>query len=278
MAIWSTAKQLQTVVFRVFRMSLNSNHIITVFILLKRIWQVSAVMTVLFFSLWGCSDSQVESRPSGKLLIDKADILADVAESVENHLHLIRDRYDVEVVLATVESTGAQETIQDLTARLFTQWDVGRKNEGRGLLLILSDSEKEVRIEVGLALEGVFTDFFTGYIENKQLKSYFLSNQLSLGLIAVLEEIEVRAELLSRGDASSERIDTMDMRFLSSGGGADLELESYRAERVVTAGSRYPAGGTPDQAWQTLIQSWRDKNRDPNMINSQKVDTKLRDG
>lgn len=102
-------------------------------------------------------------------MIDEVGILVAVSESAERSLSHIRQDYGIEVVLAVVKSTGDRETLQEMAARLFTEWDVGRKYDGRGLLLLISDGEKEVRIEVGLALEGIFTDLFTGYIEDRQL-------------------------------------------------------------------------------------------------------------
>lgn len=218
----------------------------------------------MFFGLLACSSQDQDIRPDDVLLLDNAQLLADVAESLENQLHHIADNYGVEVVLATVPGTGS-ETIKEMSARLFTIWSVGREYSGNGLLLLLAEGEKEVRLEVGLALEGVFTDLFTGYIEDKQLKSYFLSNQLEIGLIAVLEEIEARAALMLRNSASVDQINALDMRFLSAGGGADVELSNYRSTHVARANKRYPAGRSPDEAWQTLLQSWRDKNRDPDL-------------
>jgi len=168
-------------------------------------------------------------------------------------------------VLATVKSTGGPETLREMAARFFMEWDVGRNHEGRGLLLLLDDDEKEVRIEVGLALEGIFTDLFTGYIENKQLKSYYLSGQLEIGLLAILEEIEARANLMALSNASSESISSRDLKFLSAGAGADVDLKDYAEDTVISNSGNYPAGETPEQAWQILLQSWRDKNRDPDV-------------
>lgn len=219
----------------------------------------------LLFSLSGCFDNEKTERSKDVLILDNAGVLQDISESVEKQLFHIRRDYDLEVVLATVTTTGKNETLQEMTARLFSQWHVGRNNDGRGLLLLLVDREKEIRIEVGLALEGVFTDLFTGYIENKQLKSYYLSGQLEIGLVAVLEEIEARANLMATDEATANRINSRDLKFLSSGGGADVELTKYEPVPVVDADRRYPAAQSPDEAWQTLIQSWRDKNRNPDI-------------
>lgn len=223
-----------------------------------------SIVIFLVITQVGCSGDRDYARPEA-LLFDQAEILGEIEESVERTLYHLRNDYGVEVVLATVNSTGGSETLREMTARLFTDWDVGRNYQGQGLLLLLDDDEKEARIEVGLALEGIFTDLFTGYIENKQLKPYYLSGQLEIGLIAILEEIEARANLMALGNASSESINGRDLKFLSAGGGADVDLKEYVIDTVISKSGNYPAGETPEQAWQILLQSWRDKNRDPDV-------------
>ena len=219
----------------------------------------------MLMSLGGCSDHQNKERPADVLILDEIGILQEISESVEKQLVHIRRDYDLEVVLAAVTTTGEKETLKEMTARLFSQWHVGRNYDGRGLLLLFVDREKEIRIEVGMALEGVFTDLFTGYIENKQLKSYYLSDQLEIGLVAVLEEIEARASLMARDEATPNRINSRDLKFLSSGGGADVALSDYEPAAITDVARQYPAAQSPDEAWQTLIQSWRDKNRNPDI-------------
>ncbi|MEJ2057098.1 MAG: TPM domain-containing protein [Desulfofustis sp.] len=218
------------------------------------------VVTVLI----ACGEAANEQR-AGRLLIDRAGVLEDISESTLNYLTHIRDDYQVEIVLATLPEIEPDERLSQLTAHLFSEWDVGRRYGGRGLLLILADKEKEVRIEVGSELEHVFTDLFTGYIETKQLTSYYRSGQLNIGLLAVLEEIEARAQLVSLDKVDSDRIRERDEMFLSGGGGADLTLEALPETAEINSDRSYPAGETPDDAWQTLIRSWRERNRNPDI-------------
>ena len=219
---------------------------------------------MLFFLLYasGCEAPSGPER-DGRLLIDEVGTLDQIAESTRKQLALIRDEYQIEVVLAVIPSTGDRETLPEAGVRLFSEWDVGRRYDGRGLLLLLADQDKEVRIEVGSVLEHVFTDLFTGYIETKQLKSYYLSGQVEIGLVALLEEIEARAYLMSLNQADDATISGRDQKFLSGGGGADVELTEFQPEVISNSTTAYPAGRTVDEAWQTLIQSWRDKNRNP---------------
>jgi len=214
--------------------------------------------------LVGCSP-EAEERPDGSLLIDRAGVFRDISESALNYLEHIRDNYQVEIVLASITAIQPDETLRQQSVRLFSEWQVGRRYGGRGLLLLMADSEKEVRIEVGSELEHVFTDLFTGYIETKQLSAYYRSGQLDTGLMAVLEEIEARAQLVNLDKVDPDSIRQRDQMFLSGGGGADLSLETLPETLPLDADRSYPAGETVDEAWQTLIRSWREKNRNPDI-------------
>ena len=219
---------------------------------------------MVLFILCGCSDHN-SSRPAQAVLLDEAKILAEIEETVTQTLAHIRTDYEIEVVLVTKKSIPEDETLKNISARLFHELDVGRNYGGRGMLLLFDDEDKRVRLEVGSALEGIFTDLLVGHIENEQLKAYYLSDQLEIGLIAVLEEIEARSRLVAEDLASVEIITIRDNAFLSAGGGADVDLSAYESAKVFQTSGHYPAGETVDEAWQTLLQSWRDKNRNPDI-------------
>ncbi len=222
------------------------------------------VLALILFCLTGCSSETNPTRGT-KLLLDEANLLTDVSESIEKYLQRIRGDYGIEVVLVTLPSISTDETLQEASSRLFSEWDIGRDYDGQGLLLLLTEQDKAVRLEVGSALEHIFTDLLTGYIESKQLKSYYLSDQLEIGLVAVVEEIEARAQLVSRDLADTATIKRRDQKFLSAGGGADVDLKDFKTEPVTRSNRPYPAGNSPEEAWQTLINSWRDKNRNPDI-------------
>ena len=116
-----------------------------------------------------------------------------------------------------------------------------------------------VRIILVLALALVV------YLGLNLRNTYFLSNQLEIGPVAVLEEIEQRARVKHRADYTRADIAMLDNDLLSSGAGAKRLLTEYQKETVTEKGQFYPAGRSPEEAWQTLIDSWRNMVRDPNL-------------
>ena len=211
-------------------------------------------------------DKVIQKRPSeGTLIFDYVGLMEDITESTRLFLTTIRDRYHIEIVIAALPTLKGKYTISRAAADMFTKWDIGREYQGRGILLLLVDDAKEVKLEVGMELEDVFTDLFTGYIEHSQLQPRFAAGELEIGLIAVLEELEARAQVKFQGGYTPTDIGALDAEYLSQGGGARLKLDDglkqVRFSGAVNTG--YPAGQTPEEAWQTMIRRWHDKVRDP---------------
>ena len=209
----------------------------------------------------------ITQRPVGNNVYnyDKAVILGDIKESTERYLEIFKKDYAIETVIVTLPALPQTHTIESLVAELFSNWQIGKSTGGRGILLLMADKEKLVKIEVSYELEDVFTDIFCGHIEDKQLRAYFLNDQVEIGLVAVLEEIEQRAQIKHQANYTVSGIDLLDAELLSGGAGAKRQLTEYQPEEVTLTGHDYPAGGTPEQAWQTLIRSWENKVRDPNL-------------
>ncbi|MGB9436350.1 MAG: TPM domain-containing protein, partial [Desulfobacterales bacterium] len=209
----------------------------------------------------------ITQRPVGSNVYnyDKAGILGDIKESTERYLEIFKKDYAIETVIVTLPALPQTHTIESLAAELFSNWQIGKSTGGRGILLLMADKEKLVKIEVSYELEDVFTDIFCGHIEDKQLRAYFLNDQVEIGLVAVLEEIEQRAQIKHQANYTVSGIDLLDAELLSGGAGAKRQLTKYQQEEITRAGHDYPAGGTPEQAWHTLIRSWENKVRDPNL-------------
>jgi hypothetical protein len=240
--------------------------------LLVRIFLVLALAFVVYLGLnlrnkYISNQNYWIRRPAGNNnnIYDYAAILEDVKESTGRYLKIFQTDYAIEAIMVTIPALPPTHTIESLGADLFSNWQVGQDTGGRGILLILSDKEKLIKLEVSYELEDVFTDIFCGYIEDKQLKAYFLSDQLEIGLVAVLEEIEQRARVKHQADYKLADIDKLDNDLLSGGGGAKRQLTEYQEETITAEGQNYSAGRSTEEAWQTLIGSWRNKARDPNL-------------
>lgn len=201
------------------------------------------------------------SRPDeNRYLYDYAGILRHYEEGAGKYLHRIAQRFQIEAVVISVPDLGDADSMEALAVDLVNAWGIGKDYGGRGVLILLAGKEQEVKLEVSYELEDVFTDAFTGYVEDLQLKPYFIQDDIGTGLIAVMEEIERRAQLKQQGEYSRLSIARLDDQLLSGGAGATRSLTQYRDEEVETpaaAGTPGQSGAsTPSEAWQTMLAKW----------------------
>lgn len=231
---------------------------------------------LLLVAVWGCSPGQEDDleamlahRPdTQRLVFDQAGLLTDLEESFTRSLRDFRGRHHIEMLVVVLPSLQGRYTVNEAAATLFSQWGIGRDTAGGGVLLLLVDDAKEVKLEVSFELEGIYTDQFTGSVERRQLRSRFVAEELEIGLIAVMEELEARAQLLQAEIDIDDAIGKRDARYLSQGAGARVALmestekPSLPAEEV---NPRYPAGATVEEAWQSLLRRWKEKERDPSL-------------
>jgi tetratricopeptide (TPR) repeat protein len=234
----------------------------------------------LAYMILGCSQGEpvdlnkiIDKRPaSAGAMVDHVGLLADVRESTARTLATIKNRYGIEILIVALPSLKNRYTVNEAAAELFTNWEIGKANEGRGILLLFVDDEKKVKLEVSYDLEDVFTDAFTGHIQDVQLQPRYAADQLEIGFIAVMEALEYRAQVKYGGDYTPASIAAIDLDYLSQGAGAGRNLETYqrRADSLqppstAPVNTAYPAGATPTEAWQTMLHSWRDRVNDPNL-------------
>jgi hypothetical protein len=201
-------------------------------------------------------------------LYDYAGILTHFEEGVERYLTRISDDFSIEAVILTRPGIDQFQDIDRLTATVFSGWQLGKDFDGRAVLLVLVQDRQEVRMEIGYELEDVFTDTFVGHVEDKQLKPYFLNDDIGTGLVALMEELDRRAELKHQGGYTLESIARLDGEFLSGGGGAGRDLDAYA--RAADAARPAPAAGgrgasTPEEAWLSMLAKWAGRGSDLNI-------------
>ena len=207
----------------------------------------------------------LEHRPQkNRYLFDYAKILGHYEEGAHRYLRRIVERFHVEALIVSLPELGSARSIEELAVDIVNKWEIGRDFEGRGLLLVLVEKQKLVKLEVGYELEDVFTDAFTGYVEDLQLKPYFLNDDVGTGLIAVMEELEQRAQVKHQGEYPPGMMAKLDAELLAGGAGSKRQLSSYRREKpsVTAPAARSAAGAsTPEQAWRIMLDKWAGKGK-----------------
>jgi uncharacterized protein len=158
-----------------------------------------------------------QARPLSPTLavIDRAALLSehDRTTIARYHDRLLAD-HDIDYRVVTARLDGVIEAAGHAA---FAELGVGdRSRSGRGLLLLIDPGSDRVRLEVAAALEGVFTDAFVAYLEQRQMVPFFRDNRVADGVLATTELLFARA----RDAAAGHEFEPIAAAGFSLGGGA----------------------------------------------------------
>lgn len=113
--------------------------------------------------------------------------------------------------------TAAAPDIDRFSHDAFAELGVGGESaSGRGLLLVIDPGTDRLRLEVSATLEGVFTDAFVAYLQQRQMVPFFEVGRVADGILATTELIFARAQEAEAGRAFDPRLG----EGFSAGGGA----------------------------------------------------------
>lgn len=127
-------------------------------------------------------------RPQG-YVSDFARLLDPAARSsLEARLAAYDRATGNQIAVAVLPDLGGVP-INEYTVRLEEAWKVGRKGRDNGVLLLVAQRERQVRIEVGYGLEGRITDADAGRIIREGLAPAFREGRYADGLRAAVEAI-----------------------------------------------------------------------------------------
>jgi uncharacterized protein len=88
------------------------------------------------------------------------------------------------VVVVTVKTFAPYGSIEEYAVKLFEQAGIGQRGKDNGVLILLAQEERRVRIEVGYDLEEFITDGYAGDVIRQQLLPAFREGRFGEGLLA----------------------------------------------------------------------------------------------
>ena len=154
---------------------------------------IAAALISIFcvIPLLGCAGAALP-EPQG-YVNDFANLLsAGVEESLEADLAQYEAETTNELAVVTVKTLGGK-SIEEYTISLAEKWGVGQKDKDNGAVILVAETEREVRIEVGYGLEPVLTDARSKIIiENEMLPRFKKTDYdggVQAGVTAVIETI-----------------------------------------------------------------------------------------
>jgi len=226
--------------------------------LTKTIRAINIILVV--FYLGSCSDN---GEPP--FLDDRAGLLDQEQKKYLNDYNsaLLRD-LDIHFKLIILKDRAAD--IDELAAAAFG--NLGDETSGaRGLLFLVDPLGKQARIEVGYDLEGVFTDGFVGYVEEKQMVPFFEADQVGIGVAATTELLVSRIQRSLAGDQIDPLEEIGAQRYFSGGGGAKVAVNigSERKQDRTDVSGLYQAQASPEETLKEYMLVLRKHEKNPKL-------------
>ncbi len=148
----------------------------------------------------------VPKRPEG-YVSDEAHLLSASARDRLEHLLKNFDDETSNQVLVAVFPSLEGDSLESYSIRLAEAWKPGQKGKDNGVILLVFQADRKVRIEVGYGLEGVLTDAVSKLIIENEITPRFRAGDydggVERGIAAILSA--TRAEYRSsEGNKRSE--------------------------------------------------------------------------
>ena len=144
---------------------------------------------VLCLAVQGAAFGQETPLPelTGRV-VDQADLLSPEEES-QLEAFLARLEAETSVQLVVVSVPRIDGAIEDFSLRLAEAWQIGQSETDNGALVVVSQEDRRVRIEVGYGLEAVIPDGLAGRIIRDELAPRFAAGDFAGGFGATATAI-----------------------------------------------------------------------------------------
>jgi uncharacterized protein len=169
----------------------------------------SIIILTFVLVLWAISGYAEIKIPSLKGRVnDYAGILSpSTIQTLENDLASLEQTDSTQIVVLTVPFLEG-EPIEEFSIRVAEKWKIGQKDSDNGAILVISQKDRKMRIEVGYGLEGRLTDLISGRIIRNTIIPSFQAGQFDRGVIDGVHAMigAVRGEYQSTGDKATPSV------------------------------------------------------------------------
>ena len=153
---------------------------------MKRV--IRALLSCLL--LWTAVVSAAPTFPalSGRV-VDEANLMSrKQAHQLTQQLAAFEKRSGIQLVVVSID-TLAGDTIEEYGYQLGRHWGIGQKGKDNGVLLLIAQDERKVRIEVGYGLEGALPDAIAANIIQTRILPAFKRGDMVAGVVAGSQSI-----------------------------------------------------------------------------------------
>lgn len=161
------------------------------------------ILLLLILAPWSHALAAEVSLPQPTVefyVYDGADMISgETAQYIIQTNQALYQQTEAQIVVATIPSLQG-EVIEEYGNALYRHWGIGSAQKNNGVLLLVSQEDRQVWIEVGYGLEGAIPDGRAGGILDQYIIPYFQQEQYDQGILhgyqallnAVEEEYQVQ--------------------------------------------------------------------------------------
>jgi len=233
-------------------------------VVLLALFAIAAAASTVLLVRYGDLEAPLVGRKGAGVVDDRAALLESAERaSIADHHAALLDSHDIDYrVLTVATGTDLERTAHDY----FAEATVGARSDGgRGLLLVIDTAAERVRLEVSTSLEGVYTDAFVAYVQNRQMAPFFAAGRVADGVLATTELIVGRAQEADAGAAFSP---PMAPRSMGAGAGASAAIGTSSdpsAELKRQTQSVHVAGLDPLQVVESYLERMANRDARPDL-------------
>ena len=140
--------------------------------------------------LWTAALQAAPAFPtlSGRVVDEAALMSRKQAHQLTQQLAAFEKRSGIQLVVVSVDSLDG-ETIEEYGYQLGRHWGIGQQGKNNGVLLLIAQDERKVRIEVGYGLEGALPDAIAANIIQTRILPAFKRGDMVAGVVAGSQSI-----------------------------------------------------------------------------------------
>lgn len=148
--------------------------------------RIILLITLLFLPLQLLA---LEAPPLGGRVNDLAGVLSpETRQRLEQKLAAFESETSNQIAVLTVPSLQG-DSIEQFAIRVTDVWKLGQKGRDNGVLLVLAQAERKVRIEVGMGLQGVLPDITAAQIIREAMTPFLKSGNFDQAFSAGVDGI-----------------------------------------------------------------------------------------
>ncbi len=145
---------------------------------------------IIAISLCGCAESDDFPKATKEFFVnDFANVITNEdKQAILSQGAALQEKTTAQAVIVTVESLDGQP-IEEYALEIGREWGVGDEEKDNGIVILLSEQDREIYIAVGYGLEGALPDSKTGRIIDNYAIPKFSTDNFSAGLLDVYNAI-----------------------------------------------------------------------------------------